>query len=161
MQRSNDWWRLLPGIGFSCRKCSAKNHSETKHFNTMMGAGKISSAIGLLAESHPRGVFSLSDKVDGKSVEDILKAKCPNPFPSNWNYISNPSNRTIPCHASIYEQTSVSHIRTPAHGSHGPSGVDANKWRRTITLSKDASCNLSKTIAKVARRIATEAIAPE
>ena len=137
--------------------------TATKQFNRMTGAGKISSSIGLLAESHSTGVLSLSDTIDGKSVEGIRKAKHPNPSPSNPNCIINTSNGLIPGRPWIFEQINVSHIRTAAmktHGSHGPSDLYANEWI-IITLFKDASTVLSNTIAKVARRIATEAIAPE
>ena len=41
------------------------------------------------------------------------------------------------------------------HGSHGPSGLDANDWRRLLTSFKLSSTDLCKTIAKLATRIAT------
>ena len=47
------------------------------------------------------------------------------------------------------------------HGSHGLSGLEANEWRRMITLFENASSDISKTIAQIARRIATETIGPE
>ena len=49
----------------------------------MIRAGKISSTIDLLAQTHSGGVHSLSDTIDGKSVDDNMKAKHPNPSQSN------------------------------------------------------------------------------
>ena len=104
-----------------------------------MGQGKISSTIYPLAESHCRGVLSVKDTIDGKNVEGILKAIYPNPSPTKPKYISNPSNRTIPCHPSLFEQINVSHIRKAAkktHGRRGRSRFDTNQWRRKKTLFK-------------------------
>ena len=41
------------------------------------------------------------------------------------------------------------------HGSHGPSGLDANEWQMLLTSYKSSSTDLCKTIAKQAIRIAT------
>ena len=127
----------------------------------MIGAGKISCAIGLLAESQSRGVLSLSHKIDVKKVENTLKALHSNPCSSNSSYISNPMSQNIAYLPSIFEQVNVSHVRTPAmktHGSHVPSGLDAKECRRTIIFFKDASSDSSRTIAKVACRITTKTI---
>ena len=40
--------------------------------------------------------------------------------------------------------------------SHGPSGLDAQEWRRLLTSFKGSSSDLCKTISKLAYRIATE-----
>ena len=87
-----------------------------------MVAGKISSAMGLLAELHAADVLLLSDIIDSKSVKDMLKAKHPNPSKSNPNYISSPSNRTIPCLLSSFELIGC-HIRTAAMKTHGSQGT--------------------------------------
>ena len=44
------------------------------------------------------------------------------------------------------------------HGSHGPSGLDANEWRKLLTFFKSSSTDLCKTTAKKAIRIATSHI---
>ena len=41
-------------------------------------------------------------------------------------------------------------------GSHGPSGLDAQEWRRLLTSFKGSSSDLCKTIYRLAYRIATE-----
>ena len=47
------------------------------------------------------------------------------------------------------------------HGSHGPSGVDGNKWRRWFSNFNQSSTSLCRTVAQIAVRIATEEIDSE
>ena len=47
------------------------------------------------------------------------------------------------------------------HGSHGLSGLDANEWRRILTPFGQQSVEISKTIAKIAKKLATEELNPE
>ena len=47
------------------------------------------------------------------------------------------------------------------HGSHGPSGLDANEWRRILTHFGQQSVEISKTIAKIAKQLATEELNTE
>ena len=42
------------------------------------------------------------------------------------------------------------------HGLHGPSGLDANEWRRILTHFGQQSVKISKTVAKIAKKLATE-----
>ena len=48
-----------------------------------------------------------------------------------------------------------------SRGSHGPSGQDANEWRRTLTHFGQCSVEISKAQAKSALKILTEIISPE
>ena len=47
------------------------------------------------------------------------------------------------------------------HRSHGTSGRDANGWRRILTHFGQQSVEISKTIAKNAKKLATEELNPE
>ena len=47
------------------------------------------------------------------------------------------------------------------HGSHGPSGVDADDWRRWLSNFGQSSTNLCRTLASFARRLATEKVNEE
>ena len=48
------------------------------------------------------------------------------------------------------------------HGLHGPSGLDANEWTRILTHFGQQSVEISKTIAKIAKKkLATEELNPE
>ena len=47
------------------------------------------------------------------------------------------------------------------HGSHGPFGLEANKLRRILTHFGQQSVEISKTIAKIAKKLATEELNSE
>ena len=47
------------------------------------------------------------------------------------------------------------------HGSHGPSGLDANGLRRILTHFGQQSFEISKTLAKIAQKISTEILSHE
>ena len=47
------------------------------------------------------------------------------------------------------------------HGSHGPSGLDANEWLCIVTLFGQYSVEISKTFAKIAQKISTEILSHE
>ena len=47
------------------------------------------------------------------------------------------------------------------HGSHGTSGVDADDWRRWLSNFGQSSTNLCRTLASLARRLATEKVKEE
>ena len=140
-----------------------KIETEAQQFNKLMNTGKISSAIAKLTDTS-KGVLSLDEIVKGKTVEQTLIEKHPPSEPINENYITPVSNETIPFHPSIFDQINSQHIKKAAmrtHGSHGPSGLDANEWRRILTHFVQQSVEISKTIAKIAKKLATEELNPE
>ena len=47
------------------------------------------------------------------------------------------------------------------HGSQRPSGLDANEWRCILTQFGQQSVEVSKTIAKIAKKLVTEELNPE
>ena len=47
------------------------------------------------------------------------------------------------------------------HGSAGPSGLDADDWRRLLSAFGQTSTNLCKLVAKFAKRLATSIIPPD
>ena len=66
----------------------------------------------------------------------------------------------MPFHSSIFDQINTQKIRKAAmttHGSHGPSGLDANELKRILTNSVQHS----KTLAKIAQKISTEKLSHE
>ena len=132
-----------------------KIETEAQQFKKLMNFGKISSAIAKLTDTS-KGVLSLDEIVKGKTVEQTLIEKHPQSEPINENYITPVSNETIPFHPSIFDQINGQHIKKAAmrtHGSHGPSGLDANEWRRILTHFGQQSVEISKTIAKIAKKI--------
>ena len=47
------------------------------------------------------------------------------------------------------------------HGSAGPSGFDADDWRRLLSAFGQTSTNLCKLVAKIAKRLTTSIIPPD
>ena len=94
-----------------------------------MSTGKISNAIRSLTEEAKRGVLSLTEKVDKKTVLYVLREKDPEPCKTNLNsLVSNEHPKSLPYHQSLFEKLNASMTRKSAYGSHSPSGVDANDW---------------------------------
>ena len=140
-----------------------KTETVAQQFKKLMNTGKISSAIAKLTDTS-KGVLLLDEIVKGKTVEQTLLEKHPPSEPINENYITPVSQETIPFHPSIFHQVNGQHIKKAAmrtHGLHGPSGLDANEWRRILTHFGQKSVEISKTIAKIAKKLATEELNPE
>ena len=140
-----------------------KTETEAQQFNKLMNTGKISSAIAKLTDTS-KGVLSLDEIVIGKAVEQTLIEKHQSSEPFDENFITPVSNETIPFHPSTFNQMKGQHIKKAhmkTHGSHGPPGLDANECRRILTHFGQQSIEISKTIAKIARKMATEELNPE
>ena len=60
---------------------------EYKKYKKNMSTGKISIAIRSLTEKAKGGVLSLTDKIDEKTVLDVLRKKHPEPCKANLNYL--------------------------------------------------------------------------
>ena len=70
---------------------------------------------------------------------------------------------TLPYNPSIFDRIDAHAIRRATlktGGSHGPSGVDALKWRRYLTAFGSRSESLCRTVAKIGVRLATEEQVP-
>ena len=128
-----------------------------------MNTGKISSAIAKLTDTS-KGVLSLKETVKDQIFEQIVIEKHPPAKPVNSNYITSCSEDTIPFHSSIFDQINTQKTRKAAmttHGSHGPSGLDANELKRILTNFGQQSVEISKTLAKIAQKISTEKLSHE
>ena len=135
-----------------------KVETEAQQFNKLMNTGKIFSAFAKLTDTS-KGVLSLEETVKGQTVEQILIEKHPPAKPVSSNYITPCSEDTIPFHSSTFDQINPQKIWRAAMtilGSHGPSGLDANEWRRILTHFGQQSVEISKTLAKIAQKISTE-----
>ena len=124
-----------------------------------MNTGKKLSAIAKLTDTS-MGVLSLEETVKCQTVEQILIEKQnTSKQPVNSHKITSCSEDTIPFHSTTFDQINAQKIRKAAmttHGSHGPSGLNANEWRRILTLFGQQSVEISKTLAKIAQKISTE-----
>ena len=140
-----------------------KTETEAQQFNKLMNTGKITSAIAKLTDTS-KSVLLLDEIVKGKTVEQTLIEKHPPTKPIYETYITPVSNETVPFHRSIFDQINGQHIKKAAmrtHGSQGSSGLDANDWRRFLTHFGQQSVEISETIAKIAKKLATEELNPE
>ena len=139
-----------------------KPFNEFKEFDNHMSKGKISNAIRCLTEELKGGPLSTTQIVEGQSVMNILEQKHPNPKPADDSYLErNCYEETLPYHPTIFDKIDSSAIKRSAmktNGSHGPSGLNADEWRRLLTVFKNSSLEICKTIASLARKIATTEI---
>ena len=141
-----------------CSSKKARKRDALKDFDKFMHSGKIATAVQCLQNDTKGGVLDINQKIGEKTVLDILKEKHPPPQIISQEYIVPDDENTQPSHPSIFDKINPSAIKRNAlktHGSHDPSGVDANEWRRFLTTFKASSFDLCKVIAKLAIRVAT------
>ena len=93
------------------------------------------------------------------TILDLLQEKLPCCQTADLKYVvSVQKNWHLPFHLSLFENINGSEIKRAAmktNGSHGPSGLDAGKQRQLLRSYKSSSNDLSKTVIKLAIRIAT------
>ena len=141
----------------SCKR----KRDPRKEFVRLMTNGNV--AIRQLEEGEDGSVLDLSDRIGDKTVLQVLKEKHPSPGEVNRQLIESPSENVLPFHPSIFDNLdddAIKRAATVTKGSPGHSGLDANHWKKMLTGMEQISVNLRKTCAKIARRIATETIAP-
>ena len=130
-------------------------------FDAHMSSGKISNALRSVNDCEKGGVISLSEKTENKTVFDILKDMHPPAKSCDDAYVVASSGNNLPYHPVIFDRIQAGAIRRSGmntHGSHGPSGVDANEWRRWMSNFSQSSSSFCRTVACLASRIATEEI---
>jgi hypothetical protein len=123
---------------------------EAENFANLMRAGKVKPAMRLLT-SKPTGILSMNSETMG-----LLQEKHPEASETSEDAIvSGPKEYINPI---IYESIDASLIRKMActtKGSAGPSGLDADAWRKLLThrsYGNDA-IDLCKAIAALARKL--------
>ena len=145
----------------STKPKSSRRKDELREFDAHMSAGKISNALRCINDCEKGGVLSLTEKIDNKYVLDILKEKHSPASCCDDRYIVEKPVNVTPYHPVIFDKIQGRVVRSAAmktHGSHGPSGVDANEWRRWLSNFNQSSTSLCRTVAQIAVRIATEEI---
>ena len=140
-----------------------------KTFTNLVYRGKMKEAIRMLNKQAKRGrILSLDDEVEEngstKYVRDILRDKHPDGKPANIDVIVNTDEQSDPeTHPVIFDSIDALAIRQAAlrvQGAAGPSGTDAQAWRRFVTSFGRSSDDLCSAIACVARKIATTYVDP-
>ena len=133
-------------------------------FTDFMSPGKISKAILVLSDEHKDGVLAPTDLIDGRPVLEILRDKHPEGQLAESNCIQSQHPRTLPYHPAVSDKISARLVRRHAmktHGSAGPSGLDADDWRRLLCAFGQTTTNLFKLVTKFAKRLATSIIPPD
>ena len=95
-------------------------------------------------------------------MRDILKDKHPPAEPLHLDAVI-PGQAPAPPHPVLFESLTREVVRRAAlhtQGAAGPSGVDADSWRRMCTSFGECSDELCDALAKCARRIATTYVDP-
>ena len=120
--------------------------------------GKINSALRYLTDSDGGGVLPLTDDVM-KQLQD----KHPKAQPAALGSLLFGPVEAV--HESVYSEVTGEMIREAAlrtKGAGGPSGVDANGFKRLLACKsfKKSSANLCDAVAAMTRRLCTEYVDP-
>lgn len=127
-----------------------------RSFTSLMLEGKVNAAVRLLSENGRGGVLPLTS-----DVRTLLAQKHPPAEPARDGFILSGCEPEF--HPVLFSGVTGDMIRHSAlhtHGAAGPSGADAEQWRRMCCSFQGVSASLCEAIASMARRLATEAIDP-
>ena len=129
-----------------------------KSFAKLIMHGKISAALKLLDKEGSTGVLNLTD-----SVMEELHQKHPSPAPIKENtLLQGPVDLVPECFFEHIDEQTVLKAALDTKGSAGPSGMDAELYRRVL-CSKNFSVagkGLREEIALFARNLATKSYHP-
>ena len=153
-----------------CNPGSDKDHFH-RTFSNLVFAGKIHAAMRLLSEyvanTTGKGILDLNaPEAPGSSttVREVLIAKHPTAaevFPDAL--IGDPSSEPVEVHPVYFDRLTGAAIRQAAlrtRGAAGPSGMNADNWRRICTAFKTNSTDLCEALAALARRLCCEMVDP-
>ena len=132
---------------------------KTKVFAKLVLEGQINTALRFVSESSSGGVLPLTDDVKAQ-----LKEKHPNPQPTKLgSLLFGPIDDEVP--ETLYSEINGEMVRQAAmrtKGAGGPSGIDANGFRRIMSSKsfKQSSSRLCETIATMTKILCTQYIDP-
>ena len=148
---------------------NAKSKQQTaQSFAKLMMEGRVRAALRLLTDHDTGGSLPLDKLVDPNTnphmtVRDILLEKHPPGQPLNPSALLVPDPPAEEPHPVIFDQLTGPLIRATAlrtEGAAGPSGIDAQGWRRLCTSFRGASSDLCEALAQLGRRICTTYVDP-
>ena len=123
-------------------------------FAKLVYEGKINSATRYICEESSGGVLGMDDQpLEGsvKTVRDILMEKHPKPVtPPDHVLMKGEPKRINPI---IFERLTpdlIKNVARHATGSAGPSGLDAEAWKRMVTCFRQSSNRLCMALAAAA-----------
>ena len=152
----DDIMREIKHIQKSLKKRSAsqkQTENLSKRFSKFMKEGNVSAALKLLDSSSSTGLLPLTDE-----VMEELKKKHPEPAPVNPETLLHGPLHPVPnCFFDSIDEQSILKAAKDTKGAGGPSGMDANQYRRVIcskNFQKEGKC-FREELADFARKIAT------
>jgi hypothetical protein len=137
----------------------------TKSFSKLMREGKVKAALRLLSKMEGTILdvnATISTGDDNRTVLDELKAKHPSKGPLCVQAVVEDQGKEF--HPVIFDCIDGEVIQRAAlntNGAAGPSGIDANGWKRMCTSFKHQSSNLCGSLALVAKRLSTTYVDPK
>ena len=128
-------------------------------FSNLVYHGKISAASSYICQESSRGVLKPPDmdEATGQSVRQSLLDKHPPATPCHPEALVQGEARAW--NPIIFEALNANRILAVArglNGSSGPSGLDAEAWRRMLTVFSKSSNRLCQALAAAARCLCTE-----
>ena len=130
-----------------------------RRFTHLMLKGQTTSAMKLLNSADSSGVLSLSD-----DVIKVLKTKHPDGVKADETVLLSGEVPFVdPVMFHDLDETVICKAAIRTKGAAGPSGMDAENWKRII-ISKNfgqESASLRSALAKMARKMCIEEVVPE
>ena len=148
-----------------------ENHFH-RTFSNLIFSGKVSAAMRLLSEydgeTNGKGVLDLNAPIhpgSSTSVRDALVDKHPSAAKASPESLIDvdPSSDPVDVHPVYFDRLTGAAIRHAAlrtRGAAGPSGMNADNWRRICTAFKRYSNDLCEALAELARRLCSETVDP-
>ena len=139
------------------KRQQSRESDSARHFASLVETGKLGSALRQLSDGPSGGIHHRDNVIGDASVRDILKDKHPQAEPLRLDAVI-PGQAPAPPHLVLFESLTREVVRRAAlhtQGAAGPSGVDADSWRRMCTSFGECSDELCDALAKCARRLAT------
>ena len=141
-----------------------------RRFGNCMSSGRVRQAVRMLSETidgTQSGVLhmeEISARADGSAatVRKILIEKHPEGQPAPKSILL--SGEVLQESAIRFEAITaplVQRIARQCQGYAGPSGLNAESWRRICSSYKGASTSMCQALANFARLLATESLKPE
>ena len=127
--------------------------SDTR-FAKMVFEGKIHAALRYISEDNTGGVLRMEDRPlpdCPRTVREILEDKHPAPrTPPPSVLLEGPPKAVNPIMFESLTPELMKDVGRHAKGSAGPSGLDADAWKRMMTCFKAASNRLCSSMAEAA-----------
>lgn len=130
--------------------------SISKRFRDHMEKGNVNGAIKLLTNNMAGGILPLNEE-----TLDTLRQKHPGEREVNEGaLLQGPAPTVNPIIYDVIDETMILQAAKHTKGGAGPSGMDADGWRKPLTsrVYGEAGNDLRKALANVTKKICTEEI---